>query len=105
MFTLEWEAITWLSKLQTVVALSMIKVEYMAATQVCKEAIWKQKLMEELGHKQQQINVYWHMGVQYHFVREVLKKGSVDMQKIHINDNLADAMTIPINAYIVSILE
>jgi len=49
---------SWLSKLQTVVALSTTEVEYMAATQACKEAIWIQRLMEELRHKQQKIHVY-----------------------------------------------
>jgi len=39
-----------------------------------------------------------HIGVQYHFVREVVEEGSVDMQKIHTNDNLADVMTKSINA-------
>lgn len=108
---------SWLSKLQTVVALSTTEAEYMAATQACKEAIWIQRLMEELGHKQQKISVYCdsqsalhiarnptfhsrtkHIGVQYHFVREVVEEGSVDMQKIHTKDNLADVMTKPINA-------
>ena len=89
----------------------------MAATQTCKEAIWFQRLLEELGHKQQKIIVYCdsqsalhiarnpafhsrtkHIGVQYHFVREVVEEGSVDMQKIHTKDNLADVMTKPINA-------
>ena len=88
----------------------------MAVTQACKEAIWIQRLIEELGHKQQKISVYCdsqsalhitrnpafhsrtkHIGVQYHFVREVVEEGSVDMQKIHTKDNLADAMTKPIN--------
>jgi len=72
--------------------------------------------MEELGHKQQKILVYCdsqsvlhiarnpafhsrtkHIGVQYHFVQEVVEDGNVDMQKIHTKDNLADAMTKPIN--------
>jgi ATP-binding cassette subfamily B (MDR/TAP) protein 1 len=116
-FTLAGGAVSWLSKLQTVVALSTTEAEYMAATQACKEAIWIQRLMEELGHVQQKIVVYCdsqsalhiarnpafhsrtkHIGVQYHFVREVVEEGSVDMQKIHTNDNLADAMTKPINA-------
>jgi hypothetical protein len=116
-FTLARGAVSWLSKLQTVVALSTTEAEYMAATQACKEAIWIQRLMEELGHMQQKIVVYCdsqsalhiarnpafhsrtkHIGVQYHFVREVVEEGSVDMQKIHTNDNLADAMTKPINA-------
>ena len=115
-FTLAGGAVSWLSKLQTVVALSTTEAEYMAATQACKEAIWIQRLIEELGHKQQKISVYCdsqsalhiarnpafhsrtkHIGVQYHFVREVVEEGSVDMQKIHTKDNLADAMTKPIN--------
>ena len=34
-----------------------------------------------------------HIGVQYHFIKEVVKNESVDMQKIHTKDNLADVMT------------
>ncbi|KAH9689341.1 Integrase catalytic domain-containing protein [Citrus sinensis] len=51
-FTLAGAAISWVSKLQTVVALSTTEAEYMAATQACKEAIWIQRFLEELGHKQ-----------------------------------------------------
>jgi len=50
--------ISWVSKLQTVVALSTTEVEYMIATQACKEAIWMKKLMEELGYKQENIPLY-----------------------------------------------
>ena len=50
-FTLAGATVSWVSKLQTVVALSTTEVEYMAATQVCKEVIWIQRLLEELGHK------------------------------------------------------
>ena len=103
--------------MQTVVALSTTEAEYMAATQACKEAIWIQRLLEELRYKQPKIIVYCdnqsalhiarnpafysktkHIGVQYHFVREVVEEGSVDMQKIHTKDNLADVMTKSINA-------
>ncbi|KAH9725675.1 Integrase catalytic domain-containing protein [Citrus sinensis] len=51
-FTLAGAAVSWVSKLQTVVALSTTEAEYMAATQACKEAIWIQRLLKELGHKQ-----------------------------------------------------
>jgi len=59
-----------------------------------------QRLMEELEHKQHQVTVYCgsqsalhiarnpsfhsrtkHIGVQYHFAREVVEEGSVVMQK------------------------
>jgi len=72
--------------------------------------------MEELGHKQQKIPMYCdsqsalhiarnlafhlrtkHIRVQYHFVREVVEDGNVDMQKIHTKDNIADTVTKPIN--------
>ncbi|KAH9659029.1 hypothetical protein KPL70_023708 [Citrus sinensis] len=101
---------------KTVVALSTTEAEYMAATQACKEAIWIQRLLEELGHKQQKISVFCdsqsalhiarnpafhsrtkHIGVQYHFVREVVEDESVDLQKIHTKENLADVLTKPIN--------
>ncbi|KAH9704158.1 hypothetical protein KPL70_011349 [Citrus sinensis] len=115
-FTLAGAAVSWVSKLQTVVALSTTEAEYMAATQACKEAIWIQRLLEELGHKQQKIPVFCdsqsalyiarnpafhsrtkHIGVQYHFVREVVEDRSVDLQKIHTKENLADVLTKPIN--------
>ncbi|KAK9200365.1 hypothetical protein WN944_015562 [Citrus x changshan-huyou] len=88
-FTLAGAAVSWISKLQTVVALSTTEAEYMAATQACKEAIWIQRLLEELGTK--------HIGVQYHFVREVVEDENVDLQKIHTKENLADVLTKPIN--------
>ncbi|KAH9651797.1 Integrase catalytic domain-containing protein [Citrus sinensis] len=116
-FAFTGAAVSWVSKLQTVVALSTTEAEYMAATQACKEAIWIQRLLEELGHKQQKIPVLCdsqsalhiarnpvfhsrtkHIGVQYHFVREVVEDGSVDLQKIHTKENLADVLTKPVNA-------
>ncbi|KAH9685421.1 Integrase catalytic domain-containing protein [Citrus sinensis] len=58
MFTLVEVAVSWISKLQTIVALSTKEAEYMAAIQACKEAIWIQRLLEELRHKQEKLSVY-----------------------------------------------
>ncbi|PON35904.1 hypothetical protein PanWU01x14_332390 [Parasponia andersonii] len=96
--------------------LSITEAEYMATTQACKETIWVQKLLEELGYKQKKIPLFCesqsvlhiarnptfhskikHIGVQYHFVREVIEDGSVNMTKIHIKENLADDLTKLIN--------
>ncbi|PON80582.1 hypothetical protein PanWU01x14_001380, partial [Parasponia andersonii] len=57
-FTLAKRAVSWVSKLQTVVALSITEAEYIAATQACKEVIWIQRLLEELGHKQEKISLF-----------------------------------------------
>jgi len=41
--------VSWISKLQQVMALSTTKVEYVAIIKVSKELIWLKRLMEELG--------------------------------------------------------
>nr|GEV11871.1 retrovirus-related Pol polyprotein from transposon TNT 1-94 [Tanacetum cinerariifolium] len=115
-FTLSGGTISWVSKLQSVVAMSTTKAEYVAAAQASKEAVWLKMLLEELGYKQEKITLFCdnqsalylernptfhsktkHIQVQYHFVREKVKEGTVDMQKIHTDDNVADYLTKAIN--------
>lgn len=50
-FTIGGSAVSWISKLQQVVALSTIEVEYIAITKGAKEFIWLQRLIEELVQK------------------------------------------------------
>jgi hypothetical protein len=51
-FTIGGTTVSWISKLQKVVALSTTEVEYVATTEASKEMIWLQRFMEELGKKQ-----------------------------------------------------
>ena len=51
-------AVSWESKLQSVVALSITKVKYMAATHACKEAIWLDRLFGELKVKMKNMHVF-----------------------------------------------
>ncbi|KAE8689483.1 CYP710A2 protein [Hibiscus syriacus] len=100
-------AVSWVSKLQSVVATSTTEAEYVAATQASKEAIWLKMLLEELGHNQEYVSLFCdsqsalhlarnpafhsrtkHIRVQYHFIREKVEEGTVDMQKIHTKDNI-----------------
>ena len=79
----------------------------MTTTQGCKEAKRRRRLMEELGHKHEKILLYYdshsvlyivrnptfylktkHINIQYYFVREMIKDGSVGFQKIYIKKNL-----------------
>jgi hypothetical protein len=57
-FTIGGTAVSWISKLQKVVALSTTEVEYVAATEASKEMIWLQRFMEELGKKQENNKLY-----------------------------------------------
>ena len=97
-FILASGAVSWVSKLQSVVALSTTEAEYVAATQASKEAVWLKMVLEELRHKQGIIPLFcdshsalylarnpaFHsktklIRVQYHFVREKVEEGIVDM--------------------------
>ncbi|KAE8707942.1 hypothetical protein F3Y22_tig00110365pilonHSYRG00006 [Hibiscus syriacus] len=110
-------AVSWVSKLKSVVATSTTEAEYVAATQASKEAIWLKMLLEELGHNQEYVSLFCdsqsalhlarnpafhsmtkHIRVQYHFIREKVEEGTVDIQKIHTKDNIADFMKKAINA-------
>ena len=57
-FTLAGGAVSWVSKLQTVLALSTTEAECMAATQACKEFVWIQTILEELEHKQEKVFLF-----------------------------------------------
>jgi len=48
-FTLSQVPVSWRSTLQSTVALSTLEAEYMAMTEVMKEAIWIQGLLDDLG--------------------------------------------------------
>ena len=52
-FTLGGTTVSWISKLQQVVALSKMEAEYVATTEASKVMIWLQRFMEELGKKQE----------------------------------------------------
>ena len=43
-FSLFGDAVSWMSKRQSVVALSTIEAEYIAATHASREAVWLQRL-------------------------------------------------------------
>ena len=57
-FTVGGTAVSWISRLQRVVALSSAEAEYVALTEASKEMIWLQRFMEELGKKQESSRLY-----------------------------------------------
>jgi hypothetical protein len=111
-FTLSRSAISWKATLQPTVALSTTEAEYMAVTEVVKEAMWLQDLVSELGVEQAQTVVYCdsqsaihltknqmfhertkHIQVKCNFVRDIISKGAIVVKKVHTTDNSADMLT------------
>ena len=57
-FNLFGGAVSWMSKKQSVVALSTTEAEYMVATHASKEAVWLQRLCSSMGLVQGAIRIH-----------------------------------------------
>ncbi|KAE8716394.1 hypothetical protein F3Y22_tig00110121pilonHSYRG00025 [Hibiscus syriacus] len=105
-------AVSWKSNLQSVIALSTTEAEYIAVTEAIKEVIWLKGLDEELGILQKVVIVFCdnqstihltrnqvfherskHIDVKLHFVRDMVSKGSIIVEKIPTEENAADILT------------
>jgi len=81
-------------------------------TETMKETIWLQGLLDDLGINQDLLkincdsmsDVYLaknqeyhartkHIDVRFHFVREILDEGDIELQKVHTKENPADILT------------
>eukprot|EP00253_Pinus_taeda_P016507 PITA_16507 len=111
-FNLFGGAVSWMSKKQSVVALSTTEQEYMAATHASKEAVWLQRLCSSMGLVQEAIRIHCdnqsaiffaknhayysrtkHIDVQYHFVRDMIEDKKVLLVKVDTLKNTAAALT------------
>ena len=114
-FTFAGGPISWMSKLQSIVALSTTEAEYVSASHACKEAVWLKGLLGELGQFQKIVNIFCdsqiaihlaknpayhsktkHIPVKYHYVRHVIDEGEVILEKVHTKKNCADMFTKPV---------
>ena len=111
-FSLFRGAISWMSKRQSVVAISTIKAEYIATTHARKEAVWLQRLCSSMGLVQRAIRIdcdnqssillakilSYHskikkIDVEYHFVRDMVEYKRELLVKVDTLKNVADALT------------
>ncbi|XP_057806168.1 secreted RxLR effector protein 161-like [Salvia miltiorrhiza] len=96
-FTLFGSAVSWKSSLQHVVALSTTEAEYMAVTEAVKEALWLKGIVSDFGIEQKSHQTFHerskHISVKLHFVRDIVEKGDVRMEKVSTDDNASDILT------------
>jgi hypothetical protein len=112
-FMLNGGVVSWNSRLQTTVALSSTEAEYMAACAAAQEAVFLRRLLTDLGYVQYGPTVIHadnqgcialsknpihhkrtkHIDVRYHYVRDLVDDGVVQLEYIHTNEQLADVLT------------
>lgn len=112
-FYLAGGPISWRSKLQSIVAQSTTEAEYIAINSTAKEAIYIISLAKELGfYKQEKFPIYTdnngalllgynpvfhertkHIAVKYHYIRNLILKGTIDLIYIPTKEQKADGLT------------
>ena len=114
-FVLNGAAVSWNSKKQSTIALSSTEAEYIALTQAVTESLWLQAILDDLGarkHGSEMRNIYIdnqgaialalnpeyhartkHIDIQYHFIREHVQNGSIQLTYCPTGDMTADIFT------------
>ncbi len=106
-------AITWMSKKQTTIALSTTEAEYVALSEASREAIWLRHLYGELGFIQKEPIILLgdndrsvsmtknpqfhkrtkHVDIRWHWVRDLVKDGLINVIDCRDPQQTADIMT------------
>jgi len=111
-FTIGGTTVNWVSKLQSVVALSTTEAEYVADIEASKEMIWLLRFLDELGKNKELGMLYGdrqsaihltknsafhsktrHIHFKHHFIWSALDDGQLKLEKIHTSQNVAHMLT------------
>lgn len=105
--------ISWMSRKKDTVALSNVEVEYVAACEVSREAIWLRKLLSNLFEGPMNPTVILcdnsscirfsedpvfhgktkHINNKYHYIRELVENGALQLRYISIDEQVVDILT------------
>jgi hypothetical protein len=116
LFKLGCSSIVWSSKLQPIMALSTMEVEFKVLVDGAREVVWLRKIAIELGlHKfvpttiwcdgQSAIKLFKnpifharmkHIELHHHYIFERIEAGEIDVTYISTNEQEANIMTMPL---------
>jgi hypothetical protein len=104
--------ISWSSKKQNSVALSMAEVEYVTAGSYCAQLLWMRQTFKDYGYTMNHIPLLCdnesaikiaynpcehsrarHIDIQHHFLRDHVIKGDIVISHVGTSDQLADIFT------------
>lgn len=115
-FMMSKAAISWCSKKQQVVSLSTTEAEFIAAATSSCQAVWLRRILEAVGRNQTSPTVIYcdnsstiklsrnpvmhgrskHIDVRFHFLRDLTRNETIELQHCSSKEQMADVMTKPL---------
>ena len=108
--------VSWMSKKQNSVSLSMAKDEYIATGSCCAQLLWMRKLLHDYGITQDTMCVFCdiisainlsknlvqhskskHIEIRYHFIQDLVEEKIVCLEFINTNNQKANIFTKPLD--------
>ena len=108
-------AVSWSSHAQKTVATSSTEAEYMALSDCCRQVMWIRHMFNELGLSVDKVPICTdnngaifigsnpiqerrikHIDVRYHYIRECVEDGNVEILRVDTTENTADLLTKPL---------
>lgn len=116
LFMLNFGAITWSSKKQQIVTLSIAEAEFLAAVSSSCQPIWLRRLLEVLNNHQQDPTIIYcgnastiklsknlvlhrkskHIDMRFHFLHDLCKDGVIDIVFCCSENQITDILTKPL---------
>jgi hypothetical protein len=116
-FSLGSAMISWQSRKQSSISLSTAEAEYIAACSTSCEAIWLRKLLTGLFDLKMRATMFLcdnhscikmtenpvfhdrskHIKICYHFIRDMVQRGALNLQYISTDEHVADVLTKPLS--------
>nr|GEU47780.1 reverse transcriptase domain-containing protein [Tanacetum cinerariifolium] len=104
--------VSWSSKKQDCTALSTVEAEYVSLSACCTQVLWMRTHLKDFGFHFNKIQIYCdsksaidiscnpfqhsrtkHIAVRYHFIKEHVEKGTIELYFIKTDYQLADLFT------------